>query len=203
MPDLVPVGRVGRPHGLDGAFVVEHPSDDEQQVSRRRGAPLRRCACHRGALAACGRASAGDQARPPGRARGQQLAVDRAELPPPSEGHFYVFELVGLAVVDDTGREVGTVRDVLPGVANDNLELSNGALVPMIEDAVLRDRRRRRAGSSSRRLRRVTGGPRYPGPPCASMSSPRFRTPSRWMTEHAADRDRSRRRARAAALQLP
>ena len=25
---LVPVGRVGRPHGLDGAFVVERASDD-------------------------------------------------------------------------------------------------------------------------------------------------------------------------------
>ena len=39
--------------------------------------------------------------------RGQQLAVDRADLPPADEGHFYVFELVGLAVVDESGREVG------------------------------------------------------------------------------------------------
>ena len=136
MPDLVPVGRVGRPHGLDGAFVVEHPSDDEQRyrvgavllldgmpatvvLSRRAGARRRAIKLDRPA------------------ARGQQLSIDRAELPPPSEGHFYVFELVGLAVVDDTGREVGTVRDVLSGPANDNLELSSGALVPMIEDAVL------------------------------------------------------------------
>ena len=28
---FVPVGRVGRPHGLDGAFVVEHGSDDESR----------------------------------------------------------------------------------------------------------------------------------------------------------------------------
>ena len=27
------VGRVGRPHGLSGAFVVEHPSDDQQRFS--------------------------------------------------------------------------------------------------------------------------------------------------------------------------
>jgi len=26
--DLVSIGRVGRPHGVDGAFVVVHPSDD-------------------------------------------------------------------------------------------------------------------------------------------------------------------------------
>ena len=28
---LVPVGRVGRPHGLDGAFVVERASDDDRR----------------------------------------------------------------------------------------------------------------------------------------------------------------------------
>jgi 16S rRNA processing protein RimM len=136
MPDLVPVGRVGRPHGLDGAFVVEHASDDERRFSV--GAVLlldgepatvvlsRRAGGHRRAIKL-------DRSV----VRGQQLAVDRADLPPPSEGHFYVFELVGLTVVDDTAREVGTVRDVLPGVVNDNLQLSNGALVPMIDEAVL------------------------------------------------------------------
>jgi 16S rRNA processing protein RimM len=133
---LVPVGRVGRPHGLDGAFVVERPSEDERRylvggtllvdgepativLSRRAG----------------GRRRAIKLDRPV--ERGQQLAVDSADLPPADEGHFYAFELVGLPVVDETGREVGTVREVRPGVANDNLELSTGALVPMIEDAVL------------------------------------------------------------------
>ena len=136
MPELVSVGRVGRPHGLDGAFVVERPSDDEQRyavgavlyvdgepatvvLTRRAGARRRAIKLDRPVE------------------RGQQLAVDRAALPAPDPGHFYVFQLVGLAVVDASGREVATVRDVLPGVANDNLELSTGVLVPMIEDAVL------------------------------------------------------------------
>ena len=30
----------------------------------------------------------------------------------------------------------GIVKDVLPGPANDNLELDDGTLVPMIEDAI-------------------------------------------------------------------
>ena len=29
----MPVGRVGRPHGLDGAFVVEQGSDDESRYA--------------------------------------------------------------------------------------------------------------------------------------------------------------------------
>ena len=136
MPELVPVGRVGRPHGLDGAFVVERPSDDERRyqvggvllvdgepativLSRRAGARRRAIKLDRPVE------------------RGQMLAVDRADLPPADEGNFYVFELVGLAVVDESGREVATVREVRPGVTNDNLELSTGKLVPMIEDAVL------------------------------------------------------------------
>lgn len=127
---------MGRPHGLDGAFVVERPSDDPRRyvvgaVVYVDGEPAtvvlsRRAGGHRRAI---------KLDRPV--ERGQQLAVDRAELPAPEPDHFYVFQLVGLAVVDEAGRELGTVQGVLPGVANDNLELSTGTLVPMIEDAVL------------------------------------------------------------------
>jgi 16S rRNA processing protein RimM len=136
VPDLIPVGRVGRPHGLDGAFVVERASDDERRyavgarlfvdgtpavvtLSRRAGARRRAIRLDRDVE------------------RGQELTVDRADLPPVEPGSFYVVDLIGLAVVDDAGGERGTVRDVHSGVANDNLELSDGVLVPMIEDAVL------------------------------------------------------------------
>jgi 16S rRNA processing protein RimM len=136
MRELVPVGRVGRPHGLDGAFVVERPSDDERRyqvggklyvdgepativLSRRAGARRRAIKLDRAVE------------------RGQELAVDRADLPAPDPDHYYVFQLVGLAVVDEAGRDLGTVQDVLPGVANDNLVLAGGRLMPMIEEAVL------------------------------------------------------------------
>ena len=33
MAELVPVGRVGRPHGLDGSFVVEDASDDPDRFA--------------------------------------------------------------------------------------------------------------------------------------------------------------------------
>ena len=33
MADLVQVGKVGRPHGLGGAFVVEHGSDDPDRYA--------------------------------------------------------------------------------------------------------------------------------------------------------------------------
>lgn len=132
--EAIPVGRVGRPHGLDGAFVVEQASDDESRfvvgatllvdgepatitVSRRAGGRRRAIALDRAVE------------------RGQELAVPRCELLPLEEGTYYHFELVGL-VVEEDGRRLGEVRGVLPGAANDNLELDTGLLVPLIEDAI-------------------------------------------------------------------
>ena len=68
--------------------------------------------------------------------RGETLTILRADLPTLAEDEFYTFEIIGLRVEEVGGRALGTVRDVLPGSANDNLELDDGTLVPMIEDAI-------------------------------------------------------------------
>lgn len=132
---LVPVGRVGRPHGLDGAFVVERASNDDRrwevgaavlvdgapatiELSRRVGGGRRAIRLDRQVE------------------RGAELAVHVSELPASAPDSYYAFQLVGLAVVDEEGRELGSVVEVHPGVANDNLELADGTLVPLIEDAV-------------------------------------------------------------------
>jgi ribosomal 30S subunit maturation factor RimM len=39
-------------------------------------------------------------------------------------------------VIDERDVKVGVVRDVLPGPANDSLELSSGLLLPLVEDCV-------------------------------------------------------------------
>ena len=132
--DLVEVGRVGRPHGLDGAFVVERGSDDERRFAV--GAKLRVDGVE---------AEVVIRRRVGGRRlaikldrqvqRGQMLTVHRSELPPPEPGAYYIFQLVGLEV-EEAGRVVGRVRAVLPGAANDNLELEDGTLVPLVEDAI-------------------------------------------------------------------
>ena len=132
---LVPVGRVGRPHGLDGAFVVERASDDERRwevgaVVLVDGAPAtielsRRVGGGRRAIRLDRRVE-----------RGAELSIHVSELPPPAPDSYYAFQLVGLSVVDEEGRELGSVVQVHPGVANDNLELADGTLVPLIDDAV-------------------------------------------------------------------
>jgi len=57
-------------------------------------------------------------------------------LPPPAEGSFYVFQLVGLEVAEEGGAVLGRVADVAPGLANDVLELDSGLALPLVEDCV-------------------------------------------------------------------
>jgi len=68
--------------------------------------------------------------------RGALIEVELDALPPTEEDEYYAFQLVGLPVVEETGRELGNVKAVTPGVTNDVLELDTGVLLPMIEDCV-------------------------------------------------------------------
>ena len=134
-PDKVQIGRVGKSHGLDGSFVVEDASEAPERflVGAEllvEGEPARVVASKR----ARGRPviKLDRDAR-----RGAALEVPRAALPEPEEGSFYVVDLVGLEVVEESGRPLGRVADVAPGVANDVLELDSGLALPMVEDCVL------------------------------------------------------------------
>jgi 16S rRNA processing protein RimM len=68
--------------------------------------------------------------------RGAALQVERAELPPPEEGEYYVFQLVGLEVEEEGGRRLGRVTEVSPGPANDVLELDGGLALPLVDACV-------------------------------------------------------------------
>lgn len=134
-PDRVVVGRVGRPHGLDGAFFVEEASDDPRWFERGMhlladGVELEVVVARRGG----GGRPVIRFERPV--ARGARLEVPSAALPETGEGEYYTFQLVGLEVIEEGGRSLGRVEAVVPGVANDALELGNGLLLPLVEACV-------------------------------------------------------------------
>ena len=134
MSELVTIGRVGKPHGLDGSFFVERASEDKERFAvgakllvggepaqvlaskRSRGRPVIRL----------------DRDAP----RGAELSVPRAELPPPGDDEYYAFQLVGLTVEEEGGRVLGRVAAVDPGVANDVLELDSGTALPLVDACV-------------------------------------------------------------------
>ncbi len=130
----VPIGKVGRPHGIDGAFFVEQPSDDARWW--KTGATF--LAAGKTVEVIAHRTSSGRpviKVEPPVE-RGAVLEVLRDQLPPTEEDEYYAFELIGLEVVEEGGRELGTVKTVTPGIANDVLELDGGTLLPMVEDCI-------------------------------------------------------------------
>jgi len=132
---VVVVGRVGRPHGVDGAFVVEDASEDPSRfevgaqlvVDGERATVVlsRQVGKGRRAIKLDRRAE-----------RGVELTIFRDTLPSLASGSYYVADLVGMEVVDEDGTHVGFVRDVAPGPANDALELDTGVLLPLVEDCV-------------------------------------------------------------------
>jgi 16S rRNA processing protein RimM len=134
-PELVRIGQVGRPHGIDGAFVVDQASEDPDRfevgaellvdgepahvtISRRVGGGRRAIKLDRPVQ------------------RGVELTVRRGDLTPLSADTYYVADLIGLQVLDERGDVVGVVRDVHPGPANDALELDTGLLLPLVEDCI-------------------------------------------------------------------
>jgi 16S rRNA processing protein RimM len=134
--DLVRVGRVGKPQGLDGGFFVEGATEREDVFAE--GATL----FVGGEPAVVVDSRRGSGGRPVIRLdrhveRGAELAVARTTLPRlDDEDEFYVFQLVGLTVEEESGRQLGQVRDVLEYPGNDVLELDSGASLPLVEACV-------------------------------------------------------------------
>jgi 16S rRNA processing protein RimM len=130
----VTVGRVGRPHGLAGAFVVERASDDPERFAK--GVTVyveREPATVVESKTAGGRVVVRLDRRV---RRGAALELPEQELPSAGDDAFYVYQLVGLTVEEEGGRVLGRVQDVIPGVANDVLELEAGIALPMVEDCI-------------------------------------------------------------------
>ena len=139
----VQVGKVGKPHGLDGAFVVEAASDDPERFAA--GATL---------LVGGESARVVESKRAGGRPvirvdrdveRGAPIEIERGDLPQPEEGEYYAFQLVGLDVEETGGPQLGRVSEVSSGPANDVLELDTGHELPLVSQCVLEvDLERRR-----------------------------------------------------------
>jgi 16S rRNA processing protein RimM len=136
LSDWVGVGHVGRPHGLDGSFVVEGASEDPERfaVGARlyatpTGEPVRVIGAKRAGGRPVIKLDRDVQ-------RGTELAVRASELPASEPGSYYAFQLEGLEVVEEGGRPLGRALAVAPGVANDVLELDSGLALPMVEACV-------------------------------------------------------------------
>ncbi|MEK6275796.1 MAG: ribosome maturation factor RimM [Actinomycetota bacterium] len=134
MSELVTVGRVGKPHGIKGAFFVEHGSEDPERYAV--GTTL---------LIGGQPAKVVESKRAGGRPvirldreveRGAPIEVELSSLPSPEDGSYYAFQLVGLEVREEGGHALGRVVEITTNPANDVLELDTGLALPLVDACV-------------------------------------------------------------------
>ncbi|MCU1595691.1 MAG: rRNA processing protein RimM [Frankiales bacterium] len=145
-PDLIVVGRIGRPQGIKGEVTVEVRTDDPDD----RFAPGRVLTTETGPLTV-------ESSRMQGKylvvafqgvhdrnqaelLRDTMLQIDTADLPPlAEEDEYYDTQLIGLAAQLTDGAELGQVTDVLHLPGGDTLVVQHGereVLVPFVKAIV-------------------------------------------------------------------
>ena len=125
--NLVFIGRVGRPHGIDGEFYVDRCALDAGELQAletlewrgREGDPRAvRIAAVRTANDRLLVKFDGVRSREAAaELTNGMLWGDAERLPDPGPGVVYTFQLVGLRVIDVAGHELGVLRDVQTSTA--------------------------------------------------------------------------------------
>lgn len=73
------------------------------------------------------------------RLKGLMVAVPRSSLPQQEEGEYYWRDLIGMAVVNETGERLGAVANLLETGANDVLKVRGEGgeiLIPFVASAI-------------------------------------------------------------------
>ncbi|HUA12347.1 MAG TPA: ribosome maturation factor RimM [Solirubrobacteraceae bacterium] len=139
---MLAVGRVGRPHGLDGSFYVTRPlaraltAEAQVVVDGRRAVIVRRAGTDARPIV---RLSCADTRAAAEQLRGSALHVAVGALPSLADGEWWAHELEGCAVFDGAER-LGVVARMIALPTCEALEVDLDAggtvLVPMVGDAI-------------------------------------------------------------------
>jgi 16S rRNA processing protein RimM len=141
--ELLAVGRVSSAHGVRGEVSVHKLTEVEERFAKGSILHLED-----------GRRLTVESARPHQRSllvkfeqvtdrtqaealRGQVLLVPSDASPAPPDGSFWVHQVVGLEVVTEDGRSLGTIVEVQENPANDLWVTESGILLPAIRDLVV------------------------------------------------------------------
>lgn len=152
----VEVGRVVRPHGLDGALLVQLHGDDPGNLLRSdrvqlsapdRAAVLEVARAHpAGSRGSCGArarlwlAGLGDRTAAVAWAKAA-VAIPASALAALPAGEFYWRELLGASCRTVRGRRLGVLEGIWPTGGNDVLEIRSGTtrhLIPALRQLLVR-----------------------------------------------------------------
>ncbi|MBT3921871.1 MAG: 16S rRNA processing protein RimM [Nitrospina sp.] len=141
--DWIPVGKLGRTHGLKGElkFYPQDPDDfdffDGQTVMLEGTDKKLKVQSMRGANAPFIIKLEGvDQIESAKLLTGKEVLANREDFQSLPEGEYYRFEIEGLKVFDEEGRPYGIIEEIIPTGSNDVYVVRNGDkewMLPMID----------------------------------------------------------------------
>ncbi len=127
--DLLPIGRVVKPHGVKGKIKVDYFGEDLNRFSLYRQVFIKN---HAGRLQTYEVLEVIPQ--PPrlilrlkGIERieeveslvGKEILIERRSLPDLQEGEYYWFDILGIEVETPEGKRIGRIKEIFPTGAND------------------------------------------------------------------------------------
>jgi 16S rRNA processing protein RimM len=145
------IGRVSRPHGIQGEIKIEYFNPEDPQFFSRyqmiflqgdKGSPqpYRPLAVrpHKKFIVAL---LEGIRTRAEAeQLRGKSVLVDAAELPSLDTDEYYWHEILGMRVVTEEGGNVGTITEILPTGSNDVYVVHEGGreiLIPALKEVII------------------------------------------------------------------
>jgi 16S rRNA processing protein RimM len=147
-PAFLAVGRLRKPHGLRGDITMEVLTDFPERLKKgirlfvgEDYQPLKLRSVRQldtRLLVAFEGYHTLEQAA---ELRNKLVSVSSADRPPLEEGEYYHHELIGLEIVADDGRLLGTISEILETGANDVLLVKPVSgpdiLLPMLDEVIL------------------------------------------------------------------
>lgn len=74
--------------------------------------------------------------------KGKELFIDESELPELPEGQYYVRDMIGIEVKDESGSVLGEITDVIQNTAQDIFEIKRtdgrNLLIPNVDEFIVR-----------------------------------------------------------------
>ncbi len=148
-PEFLEIGRVGKTHGLKGELWLNLSTDFPERLGagriiyvgkKHREFPIAsfKISSHRGLIRF-------DEFRSPEEARiltNQIVYVKAEDLPDLPENEYYHHDLIGIRVVDEDQKELGTLAEILETGANDvyivkRSDNGEDLLIPAIESVII------------------------------------------------------------------
>ncbi len=151
MEDLFQIGVITRPHGVHGEVKVFPMTDDVRRFKKLKktlldtGSSMLEIECESAKFFkqfVILKFKGFDSVEDTERFRGKGIFVTREDAVRPGKDEYFIADLIGMDVVDDTGVLKGVIGDVIATGANDvydiNLDDGRNLLLPAIKDCVLK-----------------------------------------------------------------